>query len=106
MVTAARFERGPIALRDNTAQHAPHGSRRVHSDRQRTGAALPELGEVQGIRPAERPGTRKTVRRARDKAPVGAGLRPATGHRLVAVAAALANVLPIATSPGKGKVAA
>jgi K+-sensing histidine kinase KdpD len=107
MVTAARFERGPIALLDNAAQPAPHGSRvRVHSDRERALAVLPELGKGQGMPPAERPGTRKTVRRARDEAPVGAGSRPATGRRLVGVGAAVANFLPIATLPGKGKVAA
>jgi hypothetical protein len=93
MVTAARFERGPIALLDNAAQHAPHGSFRVHSGGERAGA-VPELGEGQGIPPAERP----------YEAPVGAGLRPA--RCLVAVGAASANSLPIATSPGKGKVAA
>ena len=107
MVTAAQFERGPIALLDSAAQHAPHGSRiRVRSDREGAGAVLPESHGGQGIPLAERPGTRKSVRRARGEAPVGAGLRPATGRRLVAVGAALANALPIATSPGKGKVAA
>jgi hypothetical protein len=51
-----RSEPLPIALLDDAAKHAPHGSIRVQRDRKRADAGLPELGEgrAAGERPADR----------------------------------------------------
>jgi hypothetical protein len=44
-----RCEPVPIALLDEAAKHAPHGSIRVQSDRKRADAGLPALAEGRAV---------------------------------------------------------